>query len=72
MSDKLENSWKSCTCEIPATVQESWWEIIIKKYNESGRNGHNYEYLNEKLKDLENFKNYIKNLQAFTLGLFFQ
>lgn len=68
----LENIWKNSTSQIPKTVSECWWACIVKKYNESGRNGHNYEFLIEKFKELDNFKHNINNLQAFILALFFQ
>lgn len=68
----LENLWKEVTTEMPKPVSDWWWSLLLKKYNESDRNCHNYNYLQEKFNEFENFKHCIKNYNAFALALFFQ
>lgn len=72
MSINLENIWKNVTTDLPKSTSESWWSSLEKKYNESGRNCHNFYYLEEKFKEFENVKHCIKHANAFSLALFFQ
>lgn len=72
MSINLENIWRNVTIDLPKSTSESWWSSLEKKYNESGRNCHNFYYLEEKFKEFDNVKHCIKHANAFSLALFFQ